>query len=343
MESRDIKHLDLKKVTIVTSLMLLLLLACLILSLNIGASSIDIISAISGDPSKSPDLAILLQHRIPRTLLAALVGASLSVTGAALQAFLRNPLADPYIIGVSGGAALGGTVAIIMGIGAFAFSGVSAFAFIGSMAATFIIFSLSTGRGRFSNYEILLIGVVFNSFAAAIIMFLKTIVKSEKTLELLLWLMGSLTAEGTGMGKILILTVIFSTGFLLLYGNANYLNALSLGEEHAESLGVDPSRLKKIVFIAASLLVSGAVSLTGMIGFVGLVVPHGVRLITGPDNRILLPVCAIAGSIFLVLSDIVARLLFPIFTTETPVGVITAFIGAPVFVYLLKVSKKSFI
>jgi iron complex transport system permease protein len=343
MESRDIKHLDLKKVTIVTSLMLLLLLACLILSLNIGASSIDIISAISGDPSKSPDLAILLQHRIPRTLLAALVGASLSVTGAALQAFLRNPLADPYIIGVSGGAALGGTVAIIMGIGAFAFSGVSAFAFIGSMAATFIIFSLSTGRGRFSNYEILLIGVVFNSFAAAIIMFLKTIVKSEKTLELLLWLMGSLTAEGTGMGKILILTVIFSTGFLLLYGNANYLNALSLGEEHAESLGVDPARLKKIVFIAASLLVSGAVSLTGMIGFVGLVVPHGVRLITGPDNRILLPVCAIAGSIFLVLSDIVARLLFPIFTTETPVGVITAFIGAPVFVYLLKVSKKSFI
>lgn len=315
----------------------LLVLSCA-LSLLFGAGPLDLIAAVTGESQQ--DRYVLMYERLPRTALAALVGMALSASGLAFQAFLQNPLADPYIIGVAGGAALGGTLAIIMPFG-FGRLGIAGAAFAFAVLATVINYGLSRDRvGRIRAYEVLLIGVVFNAFASAIIMFLKAVVRAERSQEMLLWLMGTLSSQVRGLDAILFTAAVVFLGLFLLLRLAPSLNALALGPEEAMTVGVDPDRTGRNIVLSASLLVAAAVSVAGLIGFVGLIVPHATRLLLGSDHRHTVPASALLGASFLVLADLGTRLLFPVFHTEAPVGVATAFIGGPLFVWLLKKTWK---
>jgi len=318
-----------------------LFFAALLLSLSFGATPLDLGAALRGDPGT--DYLVLVHERLPRTFLAAIVGASLSAAGLVFQAILANPLADPFIIGVAGGAAIGGTLAILLPIAAVAgHMGVSLTAFVFALGAIAMTYRLSRDRvGRIRTYEVLLIGVVFNAFASAIIMFLKAVVRAEKAQEMLLWLMGTLSSDIRGWGALLATAGITTVALVVLYTITPALNALSLGKEDAASVGVDSNRTTRIVFVAGSLLVAAAVSVAGLIGFVGLIVPHAVRAMIGSDHRVTLPAAALLGATFLVLADLTTRLLFPVFETEAPVGVLTALIGGPLFVYLLKRGNRN--
>jgi len=313
-----------------------LLVASVLSSLALGATPLDLLGALTGDAAS--DRLVLLRERLPRTLLAAIVGASLSTSGLVFQAVLSNPLADPYVIGVAGGAALGGSLALVLpGIALLGHAGVSAAAFLGGLGAVALTWRLSRDRrGRMRTYEVLLVGVVFNTIASAAIMFLKSVVRAEKAQEMLLWLMGTLSSDVRSPGAILgtLAVALFAMG--LLFASAPALNALAMGEEDAAAVGVDPARTTRRVFLAGSLLVAAAVSVAGMIGFVGLIVPHAVRALVGSDHRVTIPGSALLGASFLVLADLLTRLMFPVFETEAPVGVLTALIGGPAFIWLLK-------
>ena len=322
----------------------LILLGAALIGLVVGHSEIDLFKAMS--VPGSVEYTILVEHRLPRVILAALVGAGLASSGAAFQALMRNPLADPFILGASGGAALGGTLAMSMGLGALTVAGVilpivPIATFLGSLAALVLVYALASKSGRFSAVDVLLIGVVFNFFASAVVMFLKTMVTAEKAQELLFWLMGTLDVERVDDFQLWTSLGLVAVGFAYLMRHAHALNVLTLGEEAAGHLGIPIERVRRGVFIATSIMVGAAVSVSGLIGFVGLIVPHAVRLKMGADHRLLLPASAMTGATFLILCDALSRLLFPVFTSETPVGVITAFIGGPVFVYLMRKSSQS--
>ncbi len=315
--------------------LLVVLGGVMVLSFVFGATSLDLSAALAGD---GPDRQVLLSERLPRTLLAASVGAALSASGLAFQAILSNPLADPYVIGVAGGAAIGGTLAMLLPIAALLGPlGVSASAFVFGLGAIVLTYRLSRDRrGRMRAYEVLLVGVVFNTFASAVIMFLKSVVRAEKAQEMLLWLMGTLSSDVRSPAAVAVTLGVTVVGILMLYSAAPALNALTLGEEDAASVGVDPVRATRLVFAAGSLLVAAAVSVAGMIGFVGLIVPHAVRALVGSDHRVTLPASALLGAAFLVAADLATRMLFPVFQTEAPVGVLTALIGGPMFIWILK-------
>lgn len=309
-----------------------------------GSSSfggMELISALLRGSLDESQRLIVLEARLPRVVFGLLVGATLAVAGAVFQALLRNPLADPYILGVSGGAALGGTVVFAFGLPvALAGFGVPAAAFGGALGAVALI--LLVGRwapgGRAGTYVLLLTGVVFNAFAGAVITFIRTIISPQKAHELLFYLVGSLDVEGSGVPAMgLVAAAVFaSIGGAIWY--ARDLNVLSLGDDEAAALGVDVGRTRRHVVLASSLGVAVCVAFTGLVGFVGLVVPHGVRLALGPDHRLLLPASALLGGAFLVLADLAARTAFGLFSTALPVGVVTAFIGAPIFLAFLKAS-----
>lgn len=306
------------------------------LAATFGTEPVDLFRALS-DPT-SVDADIVLRVRLPRVLAGLTAGAALATAGAAFQALLRNPLADPYILGVSGGAALGGTLAMIL-VGASAAGAlvlVPAGAFAGALAAVFAAFWLARTGGRISTYQALLTGVVLNAFASAAIMFLKTVVEARKAQEILIWLMGTLAVEGVDGRLLLVSSACALVGTVWIVALARPMNALSLGDEAAASLGVDVERTKRRLFLAASLTVGTVVPVVGLIGFVGLVVPHALRLALGADHRLLLPASALVGGAFLVLCDLASRLIFPVLGTETPVGVVTAFVGGPLFVWLLR-------
>jgi len=292
--------------------------------------------SLLSEPTGSTDALILFRERLPRTAIAGLVGSSLSVAGLVFQTVLQNPLADPYIIGVSGGAAIGGAVAIILP-SSIGYLGVPASAFIFSLAFVFLNLLLARDRtGRIKGYEVLLVGVVFNAFASAIVMVIKAVVKPEKVQEMLLWLMGTMSSDIRGFYEISVFYLLFLLVFSALYSKSIGLNAIALGEDEAKVVGVDAQRLLKTSVILACLLVALSTSVAGLIGFVGLVVPHGVRLAFGVDHRFSLPLTALFGASFLILCDSLVRLLFPVFSTEAPVGVLTALVGGPVFVILLR-------
>jgi iron complex transport system permease protein len=307
-----------------------------LLSLSFGATSIDLVGALTGDAPA--DRMVLLRERLPRTLLGVMVGGSLAAAGLVFQAVLNNPLADPYVIGVAGGAAIGGTFAMILPIGALLGQlGVSLSAFVAGLGAIAMTYRLSRDRlGRMRAYEVLLVGVVFNTFASAVIMFMKAVVRADKAQEMLLWLMGTLSSDVRGPEAIGTSFAVMFLALFMLFRIAPDLNALAMGEDDAATLGVDPVRTTRMVFVAGSLLVASAVSVAGMIGFVGLIVPHAVRSLIGSDHRVTLPACVLLGAAFLVGADLATRLLFPVFETEAPVGVVTALVGGPMFVYLLK-------
>ncbi len=310
--------------------------------LSLGAGSLSWTAALRG---VEPDATVLFRLRIPRVVLAAIVGAGLSVAGVALQALLRNPLADPFVFGLSGGAAIGAAVAVAFTGTALGVAGASAAgwlgllptqlaAVLGSLAAALLVFTLGRARGRLHPERALLVGVVFNSFASAVVIALESVLAPEKTQAVLLWLAGTLGYEPqpvlVAAGAVVLVAVAILTAL------AGRLNLLALGDEGAAALGVDVEATRLLSFFAASAAVGAAVALTGLVGFVGLVVPHAVRLVAGPDHRVVLPASALGGAAFLVLADAIARVLFRGLGTEPPVGAVTALLGAPLFVLLLR-------
>ncbi|ATB28852.1 FecCD family ABC transporter permease [Melittangium boletus] len=293
----------------------------------------------------SLDAGIFWRMRVPHALLAALVGAGLAASGSTLQGVLRNPLADPFVLGVSGGAALGATLALALGLatvddvapglggGLSRLSAPALFAFAGAVAAMFFVLAASRGHGGHAPYAALLTGVVFNTFAAAAITLLKALSDPQRLGELLFWLAGTLGYERMGTLALAALLQLAALGVMLALSGR--LNLLSLGDEDAASLGVDVARTRKWLLFAASASVAGAVVLSGLIGFVGLIVPHLFRLAFGPDQRLLIPLSALGGAAFLLFADLLARLAPPLFGGDLPVGVVTAVLGGPLFLALL--------
>ncbi len=276
--------------------------------------------------------AILFDLRWPRIWTGVLVGGALSVSGCVFQGLLRNPLADPYILGVSAGAVLGAAIALILKLPPIL---IPLSALIGGIFAIFLVYLLAVENRRLAAYPLLLAGVIVNFFFSAALMFLMT--KSGRQLpEIINLLMGSLAFTAGGGVSLSLMTLVVIGLSILLGSFGRELNLLALGDEQAQSMGVDVNRTRQILFGLTSALVGLVVSLSGIIGFVGLVVPHTVRLIVGPDVRRLIPLSFVAGSIFLILCDTAAR---SVSAVEVPVGVITAFFGAPFFIWLLKFRK----
>jgi iron complex transport system permease protein len=288
------------------------------------------------DPS-SLDRVIVLDARLPRVLLGVVAGGGLAVVGVAFQTVLRNPLAEPYVLGVSGGAALGATIAILAGITSTTILGASLVplaALLGGLGATAIVYWLARTSGVASGTSILLAGVVVNAIASAAITFLKTLVSATKAQELLFWLMGFLDVPS--VASLAAVSAHVGIGFAILLADAGRLNLLALGDEPAQHLGVDVRAVERRTFFACSLVVGAIVSVTGLIGFVGLIVPHALRRLVGPDVRVTLPASFFAGGATLVLCDLLSRALFRWLHTEPPVGAVTAMVGGPLFLLLLR-------
>lgn len=328
---------------------MLLLFISLVYSISFGAVSLDkkeilylLLEKATGlslycSPIADTTRDIVLNIRLPRVLLAALVGASLAVAGAAFQGIFRNPLADPYFIGVSSGASLGATIAITGGVylGFRGFGSVPLLAFAGGLAAIALVYRLSRQGDRVPVIMLLLAGIAANAFLSALVS-LFIFFAGEHLRQVVYWLMGGF--GGARWIYVKVMMPYFIAGFGCIYFFARELNAMLLGEETAHFLGIDTEKLKKIFLLASSLLVSAAVSVSGSIGFIGLVVPHMVRLLAGPDHFFLLPASAVSGAVLLIAADTLART--AIAPVELPVGIITALLGVPFFLYLLRKRKE---
>lgn len=270
--------------------------------------------------------AIIYELRLPRALSAFLTGAMLALAGGLMQVLLRNPLADPYILGVSGGAAVATLCGIILGLGNFWLTG-SAFA--GALLSTFLVFGLAHNNGNWTTTRLLLTGVIIASGWGALISFLLSIAPDANLRGMLFWLMGDLAHADNPLPAFIVLVVCFFACFPF----ARALNVLSRGELQASSLGVNVARIRISIYFIASLLTASAVTLAGSIGFIGLIIPHILRMIIGNDYRILLPASVLAGGLFLVIADTISRTILS--PQQLPVGVITAMLGVPFFLYLL--------
>jgi iron complex transport system permease protein len=314
----------------------LLLAAAVLLGLGTGPSRLgpgEALRVLLGGGAEGSAADIVLAVRLPRALLAVGVGACLSVAGLLFQALLRNPLADPFVLGVSGGAALGGIAVLSLGarIG-LGYAAVPPAAFAGAAAATLLLYALAGLRGRSSPTTLLLTGVVFNALASAAIVFLASLAGLTEGASIFLWLIGSLASARGELAALLALFLL--VGLASALPLARSLNLIALGEESARQLGVDVERATRLLLLATSLMVGAAVSVAGLVGFVGLIVPHLLRLLLGPDHRMLLPAAALGGAAFLVLCDTLARTLLG--GRELPVGAITALVGGPLFLLLLR-------
>ena len=285
-------------------------------------------------PLSPRDSSIILDLRLPRVAAGAIVGAALSIAGAVLQALLRNPLADPYVLGISSGAAVGAVLAILFGLGSTILGSyaVPGAAFTGALLTLLFVYSLARVHGRVPAHTMLLAGFIVSAFFLSIIMFLISVTSDERLYNVTFWLMGNLEYMASqSLGAIFLYLL---AGSAVLFSLAKDLNIMSLGEETAAELGVEVERVKKTAFIFSSLITGAVVSVSGLIGFVGLVVPHLVRMIWGPDHRFLLPASALVGAMVLVMADTIARTVLA--PSEIPVGVVTAMGGAPFFIYLLR-------
>jgi len=324
----------------------LVLAAVVVVAVALGAVSVPVITSARIILNRLPLLGrlvdatwtptqetIIISVRLPRVLLALLVGMGLALAGAIFQGLFRNPMADPSIIGASQGAALGATIAFFFGINAGwgGLSSVPLFAFAGALLAVVVVYLIARAGGRVSVSSLLLVGIAVSSFLASIVSLLM-VVSEDRMHNIFFWLMGGL---GTGNWDMVLAVIPFiMAGSLVSIFMARDLNLLMLGEERAAQLGLETERFKWIMLAVASLVVGAAVSVSGIIGFVGLMTPHIVRQLTGPDHRFLIPGSLLGGGLFLVLADTLART--AIAPKELPVGIVTAFFGAPFFIYLLK-------
>jgi iron complex transport system permease protein len=278
-----------------------------------------------------PDRTILVGARLARVLLGAVVGAALGASGVTFQSLLRNPLADPYVLGVSAGAAVAATLAMLAGAGWAPLLPI--WAFVGALGAVALVWAVGRVRGRLVPTVALLAGVVFNAFAGGLIVAITFLARPHAAEAVWLWLAGALGApEWFQLGAVAVWTLV---GLVALVALAPRMNALALGDEGAHSVGIDVARTRGLLFAAASLLTGAAVAMAGPIGFVGIVVPHGLRLLLGPDHRLLVPASALGGAVFLTMCDTAARLAFVPLGSEPAVGILTALVGGPFFLVLL--------
>jgi len=296
----------------------------------------------SGDQASidSSRSVILLDVRLPRVLLAGVVGGALASVGVTLQALLRNPLADPFVIGISSGTALGVVLSILTGLNlsVWGFSALPVFGFSGALLTLMFLYRLARIHGRISVQTLLLGGVILNAMLSAVIMFITYMVDANRVLGIFYWLMGNLgSLELKALGVVIIYVMI---GMVALFRIARGLNLLALGEEAAVTLGLDAERTKRAAFFASALLTGAVVSVSGLISFVGIMIPHVLRTLIGPDHRLLLPASILGGGIFLMSADTLARTL--IAPTEIPVGIITALCGGPFFLILLRRGRMKF-
>jgi len=330
-----VKRLTPLRLAATLAVLALLLLVVLAAGVAIGPSGLalsDVWDALAGR-SAGAAADIVLAVRLPRVGLAAGVGAALAVAGVVFQALLRNPLADPYVLGVSGGAALGGIAVMTLGASlGLGYGAVPPAAFAGALGALLLLLAVAGPAGRLSATSLLLIGVVFNAFASAAIVFLASLAGLAEGAQVFLWLIGSLADARPGLVGWVVGFV--AAGLLAVMPFARALDLLALGEESASLLGIDAARARRWLLLASSLLVGAAVSVAGLVGFVGLVVPHALRLVLGPDHRLLVPASALAGAAFLVVCDTLARSLLG--GRELPVGALTALAGGPFFLLLLR-------
>ena len=324
----------------------IILLAAVVLATAIGSVALPLgevlralASRLTGGASGGSTDTIIWQIRIPRVLTAVIVGGALGTAGAVFQGLLRNPMADPYIIGTSGGAALGATVALMVPIqvSLFGFTFVSVAAFVGALGAVLLVYNIARVGPRTPVTTLLLTGFALSSILAAIMSFLMFI-SNNALRRIILWTMGGLSGAGWVQLGVVIPAILIALA--AVYALAPDLNAFLLGDEQAASLGVNVERRKLLLLALGSWMTAAAVSVSGLVGFVGLVVPHVVRLILGPDHRLLLPASTLVGGVFLVIADLAARSLMP--PAELPVGIITALVGGPFFIYLLRKSRREY-
>ena len=293
----------------------------------------------SGIPKFSTHETVLLQLTVPRVLSGALVGVALAVAGVAYQGIFRNPMADSYTVGAMGGASLGAAVAIVLGVGVaiFGVNSTPIFAFFGSLGAVFLVYFISKEGSRVPVTTLILNGLTVTIFCNALVAFLK-LIAGDKLRPLTFWIMGGFNYTLWRDVFTLLPFVLFGTVVIFLY--ARDMNMLVLGEEQAQHLGVELEKVKKILLITGALMTAAAVSVAGLIGFVGLIIPHLTRTLVGPDHRILLPTSAIVSASFMMICDSVARVILG--SSELPVGIITAGVGGPFFIYLLRSKKRRY-
>jgi iron complex transport system permease protein len=330
----------LRKVVLVSLTLVFVFVMVAILSISLGTADIGlmkILRGIFGEGAVSisgwtdTDRVIIFQVRLPRIILAGIVGATLSVAGVVFQALFRNPLADPYILGISSGSAVGAILAIISGTG-LSFLSIPVASFCGALLTILLVLGIARTGYRLQTNTLLLSGIIVGSFFSAIIMFLVSITQDERLHSIIFWLMGDLSLSK--YNEIIIVTPFVIVGCLVIYFNAHPLNLIVTGEDTALQLGVEVDKVRRLLLITASLITGVVVSVSGVIGFVGLVVPHMMRMVFGSDHRLLLPASGLFGLSFLVIADTMARTI--IAPVELPVGVITAIFGAPFFIYLMR-------
>lgn len=337
---------------IIIILLFLVLVFSIGLFSTIGTADVSVINTFKIIASKIPFIkkhvdisnisnsykTIIWDIRLPRVLLGVLVGASLSMAGAAFQGMFKNPMADPYVIGISSGAALGASIAIILKINIYFLniSSISIFAFLGALLAVLLVYNIARIKNKVPVTTLLLAGVAIGQFFTAIMSFLMVIYDKDMT-KIIYWTLGSLAGKGWDPIIKISLPLIFTMVIINFF--ARDLNIMLTGEESAQSLGVDVEKTKVYILILGTFATSMVVSVSGIIGFVGLIIPHIVRLLLGPDHRILLPASTLLGGIFMIFADTIARTI--ISPVEIPVGIITALFGGPFFIYLLKSKKKN--
>lgn len=334
--SRERSH-PVRRLIWVSAALTATLLAAIYMGLAAGSTGGGIWDVLRtlGQDSESRLLGdIIWRLRLPRVLMAALVGATLSLGGMVFQALLRNPLAEPYILGVSGGAAIGAIMGILMGLARI--PGVWLTSFAGSLGVLGVLFLMAGGRSFIHANTLLLSGVMVNAFCAAVIMFLVSMAQDSRLHDIIYWLMGDLAAATMDMTGALAVAVL--PCFVVIFARSHAMNLMALGADMARSMGVNIKATTLLLLVVTSLMVSATVSYCGLVGFVGLVMPHLLRLVLGPDHRILTPACILGGATFMVLCDVLARTLPD--QGEMPVGVISAMIGAPLFIYLLRKSRS---
>lgn len=339
-----------KSIKIKTLILILLLVFSILISITLGAvniplkDTVKIIFSKIGFFRSKMDLSnikesnffIVLDIRLPRILLAGLVGAILSSVGSSYQAIFKNPMADPFIMGVSSGAAFGATIGILLGVNKYilGFGLISILAFLGALATTFIVYNLAKTGNKINTLSILLAGIVMSSLLSAGISIMM-VFNHDELAKIVSWTMGSF--NGASWKQIIVVFIPAIIGLFVMISLSRDLNLIVMGEEEAQTLGVNVEKVKKITLILSSILAGLAVSVSGIIGFVGLIIPHLFRMIFSPDHRILLPVSALGGATFLIICDTLARSLMP--NMEIPVGIITSLFGGPFFLFLLKKSS----
>ena len=329
--------LTIKKLIMVLSGLTVLLAGTFLLGLALGAVSIPIAQGIFGAGLDPTSRTILLDLRLPRVLLAGIVGWSLSLGGVVFQALMRNPLAEPFLLGISSGAALGAVAGIILGV--LFWGGIPMMAFLGALITITLVLAIAQKARIIDPNTLILTGVIINAFFAALIMVALATTAGEKLHSMLFWLYGDLSR--CRFQDFLFLVPVIGGCSAVLYGLGRSFNLIAAGEETASQLGLEVERIKWLSLILVSLMCGVTVAFSGVIGFVGLIVPHLVRMAFGPDHRLLLPASGLFGASFMIGADLLARTV--ISPSELPVGVITAFLGAPFFLHLLYLRRRQWI